>query len=195
MNLPRIQVNWNKVLNHRRTLFITCGRFPWKTSQSLSGIVGLSQLESALGGYRQLPRYTQHTATTGQIGHLWIPSNTSQTKDFQPSISKLLQYTKQEWKQCVQFMLVRATCCFLPPARGITCIPTDTDCEILTHVRGLPQRVRIVDLRKDQHLFRKVCHVRPLWKPKSWRFSSRNFSLRLTLWHPQLCYLSLGKRD
>ena len=94
MNLPRIQVNWNKVLNHRRTLFITCGRFPRKTSQSLSGIVGLSQLESALGGYRQLPRYTQHTATTGQIGHLWIPSNTSQTKDFQPSISKLLQYKK-----------------------------------------------------------------------------------------------------
>ena len=58
MNLPRIQVNWNKVLNHRRTLFITCGRFPRKTSQSLSGIVGLSQLESAVGGYRQLPRYT-----------------------------------------------------------------------------------------------------------------------------------------
>ena len=58
MNLPRIQVNWNKVLNHRRTLFITCGRFPRKTSQSLSGIVGLSQLESAQGGYRQLPRYT-----------------------------------------------------------------------------------------------------------------------------------------
>ena len=69
---------------------------------------------------------------------------------------------KQEWKPCVQFMLVRATCCFLPPARTTTCIPTDTDCEILTHVRGLPQRVRIVDLRKDQHLFHKKCHVRPL---------------------------------
>ena len=27
MKLPRIQVNWNKVPNHRRTLFISCGRF------------------------------------------------------------------------------------------------------------------------------------------------------------------------
>ena len=83
-------------------------------------------------------------------------------KGFSAHISKLLQYTKQEWKQCVQYMLVRATCCFLPPARTTTCIPTDTDCEILTHVRDLPQRVRIADLRKDQHLFHKVCLVRPL---------------------------------
>ena len=158
MNLPRIQVNWNKVLNHRRTLFITCGRFPRKTSQSLSGIVGLSQLESALGGYWQLPRYTQHTATTGQIGHLWIPSNTNPTKDFQPTSA----VKKQELKQCVQFMLVRATCCFPPTARTTTYIPTDTDCEILTHVRDLPQRVRIADLRKDQHLFHKKFHVLPL---------------------------------
>ena len=149
------------MLNHRRTLFITCGRFPRKTSQSLSGIVGLSQLESAVGGYRQLPRYT--VCTTHSTPRPPVRSGTCEYHRIptKQSMSKLLQYTKQEWKRCVQFMLVRATCCFLPPARTTTCIPTDTDCEILTHVRDLLQRVRIADLRKDQHLFHKVCHVRP----------------------------------
>ena len=168
MNLPRIQVNWNKVLNHRRTLFITCGRFPRKTSQSLSGIVGLSQLESAQGGYRQLPRYT--VCTTHSTPRPPVRSGTCEYHRI-PNKRRIFSqawieqvatvHTKQEWKQCVQFMLVRATCCFLPPARTTTCIPTDTDCEILTHVRDLPQRVRIADLRKDQHLFHKVCLVRP----------------------------------
>ena len=85
MKLPKIQVNWNKVPNHRRTLFITRGRF----HENKSIIVGNHWCVTVGVWYGRMVAITQvytahplHHPPTGQIGPLRISLNTNKTRDF-----------------------------------------------------------------------------------------------------------------
>ena len=72
MKLARIQVNWNKVPNHRRTLFISCGRFHENKSIIVENhwCVTVGVWSGRILAITQV--YTAHPSTppSGQIGPL-----------------------------------------------------------------------------------------------------------------------------